>query len=200
MTQPNLAAAREYALGRLKRELPTTLIYHSLWHTQDDVLPAAERLAEWSGIKDEPLLLLRTAALYHDLGFVSLRQGHEQLSAQIAAAMLPGFGYSPEQIERIRGMIMATRLPQTPHNLLEELLADADLDALGRDDYGPRNEALRAEMAAYGVTQTDKEWLQGQLEFLSNHNYFSPAAHALRDAKKQKNIEELKRLLHIGPP
>lgn len=200
MTQPNFDAAREYALGRLRRELPATLIYHSLWHTEEDVLPGVERLAEWSGVVGEPLLLLRTAALYHDLGFVALRAGHEELSAQIAAEVLPGFGYSPEQIAQIHGMIMATHLPQTPRNLLEQILADADLDALGRLDYGPRNEALRAEMAQYGVTQTDEEWLQGQLVFLSGHSYFSPAAHALRDPQKQKNIEELKRMLNISEP
>ena len=28
-------------------------------------------------------------------------------------------------------MIMATRLPQSPHGLLQEILADADLDVLG---------------------------------------------------------------------
>lgn len=200
MSEPNFEAARDYALRRLRTELPTTLIYHSLWHTEEDVLPGVERLAAWSGIVGEPLLLLRTAALYHDLGFVTLRAGHEELSAKIAAEVLPGFGYSPEQIEQIHGMIMATRLPQTPHNLLEQILADADLDALGRLDYTPRNEALRAEMAQYGVTQTDEEWLRGQLDFLSNHSYFSPAAHATRDLQKQKNIEELKRLLHIDTP
>jgi len=194
---PDFEAAQQYALGRLRRELPPELVYHSVWHTEEDVLPGVERLAEWSGVVGEPLLLLRTAALYHDLGFVTQRVGHEDVSIRIAATVLPDFGYSPEQIEQIKGMIAATRLPQTPTNLLEEILADADLDSLGRTDFTPRNQALRAEMAQYGVLHTDVEWLQGELNFLSGHRYFTAAAHALRDEQKQKNIEELKELLHL---
>ncbi len=197
MNAPDFEAARHYALERLNTELLPELVYHSFWHTKDEVLPGVERFAEWAQIEGEPLLLLRTAALYHDLGFVEIRVGHEVVSARIAAEVLPRFGYRPAQIAQIEGMIMATRLPQTPHNLLEEMLADADLDALGRTDYMPRNQALRAEMAAFGTKHTDKEWLHVQLDFLSNHHYFTAAARALRDTQKQKNIEELKELLGI---
>ena len=34
---------------------------------------------------------------------------------------LPEYGYSTGQIDRICGMIMATQIPQTPHNKLEEI-------------------------------------------------------------------------------
>src|SRR5436309_16127441 len=73
---------------------------------------------------------------------------HERASAQIAAAILPNYGYTPAHIQAICGMIMATKLPQAPHTLLEQIVADADLDVLGRPDFVTRNQDLHTELAA----------------------------------------------------
>jgi uncharacterized protein len=110
VTPPDFERARQYALERLERELAASLTYHSLAHTRDEVVPATERLAAMEGVTGEPLLLLRTAAYFHDLGFVERRSGHEVASAQIAEQVLPGFGYSLAQIQAIRGMILATEI------------------------------------------------------------------------------------------
>ncbi len=195
MRTPNLVSARRYALRRLEQELAPTLFYHSLAHTRDDVAPAAERLAALEGVAGEELLLLRTAAYFHDLGFVEQRQDHEATGARLAAAALPRFGYSPAQIQAIVGMIMATRLPQRPHNLLEQLLADADLDILGRTDFLARNQALHAELATTAEPIPDADWYHAQLAFLRDHHYWTSAARALRDAGKQRNIAALNELL-----
>ncbi len=192
---PDFARARAHALDRLERELSPALCYHSLAHTRDDVLPAVERLAAAEGIAGEALLLLRTAAYYHDLGFVVQRQDHEVIGAHLAAEALPRFGYGPAQIAQITGMIMATRLPQTPHTLLEQILADADLDVLGREDFLATNERLRVEMAASGVPASDADWYRVQLHFLRGHRYWTAAAQDLRNAQKQRNIEIMARLL-----
>ena len=195
MDQPDFERARQYALERLERELPPTLFYHSLAHTRDDVVPAAERLAALEGVEGEALLLLRTAAFYHDLGHVEHYTNHEAIGVRIAAAVLPHFGYSTAHIQVVRGIIIATKLPQSPHTLLEEIMADADLDVLGRDDFLARNQDLRAERAALGMPTTDEEWYSSQLEFIQTHRYFTAAARNLRDAKKQQNIEEMVKLL-----
>ncbi len=158
-------------------------------------LLATERLAAMEGVEGEPLLLLRTAAWFHDLGFVEQGDGHEAIGAQIAAQVLPRFGYGPEQVAAIRGMIMATRLPQSPCNLLEQIIADADLDLLGCDDFIPRNLDLRAEMATYGQTMTDEEWYASQVEFLQGHRYFTASANALRAAGKVRNAQWLNQQL-----
>ncbi|MCC7359495.1 MAG: hypothetical protein IT317_08465 [Anaerolineales bacterium] len=188
---PDLARARAYALDRLSHELSPRLTYHSFGHTRDDVLPAALRLAAAAGISGEAQLLLETAALYHDLGFVVQRDDHERVSIALAEAVLPGFGYTPGQREVIRDLINATRLPQTPRSFLAEILTDADLDVLGRADYWPRSDDLRAEWAAYGVRYTDHEWYQSQVDFLTSQHYFTPMARALRNAQKQVNLAGL---------
>jgi len=195
MHMPDVEGAIQYALNRLERELLPVYVYHSVVHTRDDVAPAAERLAALSGVQGEDLMLLRTAAYYHDLGYVEQRAAHEAVAVQIITLVLPNFGYAPDQIEMIGMTIMATRLPQTPRNVLGELLADADLDVLGRTDFMACNQTLRAEMAAFGMEYTDEQWYSQQLRFLQTHRYWTPAARSLREAQKQRNCDELVQLI-----
>lgn len=195
MDQPNFERAKQYALAQLEQELHPALLYHSLEHTRDSVVPAVERLAAWEGIDDASRLLLETAAWYHDIGFVKQPTDHEVMSVRIAAEVLPCFGYTLPQIASISGMIMATKLPQSPHTPLEAVLADADLDVLGHDTFLKRSGDLRAERAAFGMAMTDEQWYREQLEFLRAHRYWTAAARAIRDAGKQRNIEALAGLL-----
>ncbi len=195
MSRPDFERAKRYALERLEQELPPGLSYHAITHTRDDVVPAVERLAAAEGVQGEDLLLLRTAAFYHDLGFVEHYVDNEPIGVRIAAEVLPRFGYTPEQIQVISGIIMATRLPQTPSTLLEKIMADADLDVLGRKDFWIKNNALRAELAVVGISTTTEEWCEGQLDLMRSHRYFTVSARAMRDAGKQKNIAAMAQLL-----
>lgn len=191
----NFEAARLYALERLEKELPETLFYHSLFHTREEVASAAQRLAAWEKVGYEDTQLLLTAVYYHDLGFVQQSQGHEALSARMAAEILPRFGFLPEQIQAIQGMVMATQLPQTPHNLLEALIADADLDNLGQEAFFKRSQDLRRELAASGVVLSQEEWYTRQLRFMEMHRYFTNAAITLRGPQKEENILRLRVLV-----
>lgn len=187
-------AAKAYAIKRLSHDLDNRFIYHCLTHTHDDVLQATEQLAVMAGIQKGSIdfLLLRTAALYHDIGFLTRREEHEAASIDIMQSMLPDFGYSSEQIERIRGMIQATRLPQSPTQFFEEILADADLDVLGRSDFMTRNGYLREELESFGASFTDLQWYSGQLKFITQHRYFTVVARQKNQTNKQANIELLK--------
>ena len=184
--------AKQYAFQRLETELSSGLSYHNLMHTTTDVVPATEKFATGEGIQGEPLDLLLTAAWFHDLGFVEVPDGHEMIAARIASEVLPGLGFSNEQIQTIRSIILATVLPQSPQTILEQIMADADLDVLGRDDFMLRNGSLRRELAAFGQEFTDLQWFSDQLRFLEIHAYFTASARALRDAGKVKNVAALK--------
>jgi hypothetical protein len=200
MSFPDLCLARDYALGRLERELPAKLSYHSLAHTRDYVVPHAERLAVLEGVYGEGLLLALTGALFHDIGFVEQPDEHEARSARIAAEVLPGFDYSAGQVTVVEGIIMATRIPQRPRNLLEEIVADADLDLLGREDFWPLNLALRAEMEALGRVMSDEEWYSSQLAFMRAHHFFTASARATRQAGKERRVEEMADMLRRSRP
>jgi uncharacterized protein len=192
MSIPDFEQAKAYAFYRLETELPAEICFHDLRHTRDDVLPAAERLARLCDVEARELELITVAAAFHDTGFIHTNEAHEIASARITAQALPSFGFSSEQIEQVMGMILATRLPQTPHNLLEQIMADADLDALGRDDYFKRNELLRLELGACGLRVSLEQWYRTQIDFLENHTYFTPAARALRDPGKARNLAQLR--------
>lgn len=195
MNSPSVALARQYVLDRLARELSPLLTYHSLAHTRDEVAPAADRLAALADLTGEDLLLLRTAAVFHDIGYIAQHDLHEDGSARMAAAALPQFDYTPAQIAVIVDMILATRLPQVAHTLPEQILADADLAVLGQSDYLLRNAALRAEVAVLIKPTTDQQWYGGQLNFIRSHRYFTSAARSLYDAQQEINIATMAALL-----
>jgi predicted metal-dependent HD superfamily phosphohydrolase len=197
MGQPDFNAALNYAFSRLENELSGQFFYHSFSHTREDVLLAARNFAHLSYINDIDLHLLEIAAAFHDIGFLFTVEGHELRGAELAREVLVSFGLNENQIEQICNMILATRLPQSPKNMLEELLADADLDVLGREDFLIRNDLLRQEIAGQGKTYTDEQWFTSQLKFMESHNYFSEAARRLRGEGKKKNIALLRQKLGI---
>lgn len=198
MSATDFLAAKRYILERLRQELSQNLYYHGYHHTRDDVLPAVERLAALEELDDEDRLLLFTAALYHDSGYLEQYHDHEVIGVRLANAVLPQFGYSDEQLRIIGEIIMATRLPQEPDTHLEAIMCDADLDSLGRADFFVVSHRLRLEMAAYGHPSTVRDWYEGQLLFLRQHRYFTQGARRLRERGKQKNVEEIRRLLGIS--
>lgn len=193
--KPDYAGAINYALNRLRTELPPTLTYHNVMHTEGDVLPAVVRLAQLGNVAGADLQLLKVAAAFHDLGQIRTNLGHELIGIEIMSGVLPGLGFSPQEIGRVSGMILATRMPQTPLNDEQALLVDADLDSLGRADFFATSRALWQERAACGLQIPWKTWLKNQLQFLQTHRYFTPVARALRDEGKRKNIELLERLI-----
>lgn len=194
MSSPDFDRAATYVYARLQNELATTLFYHNFAHTRDDVLPAAGQLGTLAGLSTADLLLLRTAALFHDIGFVEQYIDHEMVSARIAAEQLPRFGYNPAQIQTIVRIIAVTKLSEAPTDLLERLIRDADLDVLGRDDFLPRSYDLLYETNIYGTPLTKPEWHIRQLQFLESHTYYTDAAKALRCEGKQRNMNHLRQL------
>ena len=181
--------ARKYALDRLTHELSPTLSYHSVWHTEHEVEKQALLLASEENLSLLHTILVHTAAIYHDIGFIVTRDEHELIGAQIAATVLPEYGYSLDHINLIKNMILATRLPQKPKNLLEEIIADADLDLLGRPDYLSRNRNLRHELAYEGHVYSDVTWYRNQQLFMQNHRYFTASAAQLRSTQKCENTK-----------
>jgi uncharacterized protein len=194
--------ARAYAIRRLEQELSPKLTYHSLWHTCDDVVVATQRLAAAEGITGRALALLLTGAYYHDIGFIEQITDHETASIRIATQVLPELGYSPDDMSIVRGLIEVTRIPQRPYTHLEEIIADADLDCLGREDFWIRSRALYSEIKALNgsMPPSDTAWCQTQLNFLQFHGYFTPSARTSRQASKHQHIAEMRQRAEDGCP
>jgi uncharacterized protein len=183
---------KTYILEKLERELPPQLRYHGYHHTLD-VLQVTANLCREEGVSDEKTTLVKTAALFHDAGFINNKHAdHEAVGCEIARAVLPEFAYSKPQIEEICAMIMATKIPQSPKNRLEEILCDADLDYLGRADFYPIASSLFDELKAYQIIGDEQAWNRIQVGFLSNHQYWTPTNRNRREPEKQQRLNELK--------
>lgn len=185
-------AIYKHVIAKLQKELSARYTYHSINHTLD-VLKQVQRIAAREAITDkEDIFLLKVAALYHDSGFLFLYSGHEEKGCDLAKKELPAFGLSAKQIEIICGMIMATKIPQSPKNLFEEIICDADLDYLGRNDFDPISNSLYAEFLDFGYVKDHDDWMQKQIGFLQAHHYFTKSSQQLRQPKKLAKIECLK--------
>lgn len=180
--------ARAYILRRLREELPNERTYHSLEHTLD-VYAAVIDIAAAEGVEGDDLILLKTAALYHDAGFTVRQHDHEEAGCAIVREVLPTFGYPAIAVERVCAMIMATRVPQRPADLLERILCDADLDYLGRPDFKRIGDMLFAELRAYGILRTEVEWNRLQVRFLEEHGYHTATNRREREPAKQEHLE-----------
>ncbi|MBJ6109037.1 HD domain-containing protein [Hymenobacter sp. BT523] len=195
----NHHAAENFIVNELRRGLSPTLYYHGLHHTLD-VAEVALELATAEGLTDpEPRVLLRTAALYHDAGFLQAYQGHEAQGCALARATLPGFGYTPDHIEQICALIMATQYPQEPQSHLAEILCDADLDYLGRDDFEPISTSLFHELTARQLIAGEHAWFQLQANFLTGHRFWTRTTIARRAAPKQARLDHILALLANWP-
>ncbi len=180
-----------FLINKLEKELPAYLSYHNTGHTKN-VIAGAEQLATAENVTDDDLTLLKTAALFHDAGFLQQADGHEEISCILAREFLPDYNYSDGQIEHICRTIMATRLPQSPSDHLGQILCDADLFYLGKEGYTANAEKLFNEFKYTGVVNTESEWQLVQVEFLSTHRYFTKSAVALLENEKQKTLQDLK--------
>lgn len=181
-------------LGRMQQELPKGLNYHKLEHSLD-VLEAVERIAKAEGVDSKELILLKTAAIFHDSGFMVQYEQNEPVGCEIACEVLPGFGYNPEEIKSICTMILSTAIPQNPRDHLSEILCDADLDYLGRDDFYRIATDLREELESHGRAFSEQEWIKFEVDFLEKHQYFTETSRKIREPIKQKYIKELKNAL-----
>jgi len=185
---------QEIILDKLEKELPDYLYYHNVKHTVD-VVTEVELIGWAEGISDDDILILKTAALFHDAGHTVAYDEHEYHGTMLARSILPEYGYNDVQIERICEVIMATRMPPSPKNLLEKIICDADLDYLGRSDMIPVSNTLYKELKEQDKIGTLSEWNRLQVKFITGHQYFTSTAQSLREVNKQKQIERIRELI-----
>lgn len=198
-TVPDYRGAERAITDTLDQRLPKDLFYHGLHHTRD-VYGAAMQIARSEHISPEELSLLKIATMFHDAGFITHYKNHEEAGCEMARAMLPSFGFGAREIKVIEGMIMATRIPQAPRTQLERIICDADLDYLGRDDFRDIAKTLFDELKVYMNMKDERVWNQIQLDFLRNHQYHTTYSRQRREAKKQKHLREIIRIVASYSP
>ena len=190
----NFKEIEQHVVSILAKELPTNLFYHGLHHTMD-VLRSAELIGKDEKITDHEMLLLKVALLYHDAGFIKVYRNHEEEGCKMAQNDLPSFGYSQKDIDVVCGMIMATKIPQSPKTKLENIIADADLEYLGTDDFERIGRTLFEEIKIYLNVESERQWNIIQMNFLKGHRYHTSFCKKYRENKKQKHLAGIEKIV-----
>ena len=195
MTESGFQQLKADILQKLHDGLDPRLTYHSVAHTKD-VLQQAERIAISEKVSDSRvLLLIKIASLFHDTGFLSTYRGHEERSCELMFEILDPRMFVQGELSMIQGMIMATKIPQTPGSLPDKIICDADLDYLGRDDFNEISNNLKEEFLTYSIIENEHQWNVLQVEFFQNHVYFTETSIKERYPVKMRYLEKLKRKL-----
>jgi len=192
-----IEAAGQYVKAQYQQHPNPNLVYHDLTHTQQ-VVEAAEQIAAHYRLQEQDQLVVMVAAWFHDAGYLlGNAKGHEEKGAELARSFLQE-QHLPESVQQqVSGCIMATKMPQNPHNLLEEIVCDADLFHLGSKHYKERSKAMRQEAeATLGKDIPGGAWAGTSLLFLENHQYFTDYARVLLKEQKEDNIRWLKKKMH----
>lgn len=165
--------------------------YHSAMHVCM-VYRDASFLGRKLGLSSEDLMLLQTAACFHDYGFLKSHENHEAQSCLDARRILPDYGYDEEGIDKICKMIMSTRIPQAADSILQKILCDADLFYLGGDYYFEIADLYKKELNALNKLDSEEDWRLLQIDFLEHHTYLLDYTKDLLNQTKMKNLNILK--------
>ncbi|MDB4848146.1 hypothetical protein OAI02_06600, partial [Candidatus Pseudothioglobus singularis] len=190
----NYYKAERHIMRLLEKHLSKALHYHSIAHSKD-VVVAVEKIALSENVTDEGLFLLKSAANYHDAGFIEEYDNNEPIGARLAGEILPKYGYTDQHINKIKDLIFVTKIPHNPKDHLEEIICDADLDYLGRSDFHKIADKLRLELREHGKINSDRQWDEIQVGFLKMHKYFTNTAIKTRKKKKMENLKEVEERL-----
>lgn len=192
-----LKKARERATKLINEKVPSEYVFHDLKHTEQ-VAEYSEEIGRANLLNEEELEIVKIAAWFHDTGYTEKYEKNEQIGARLAEEFLREIDYPEEKIEKVKGCILATKVPQNPQNLLEQVVCDADLANLGKKSFFKRNELIREELKSEKDFDLEDEiWYKGNIEFLKDHKYHTDYAKAMFNKRKKKNIKKLKQMIDI---
>jgi len=192
--------SEKFIRNLFEKEIQANLRYHDILHTEY-VADQAEHIGKRSGLSNEELEIVIVAAWFHDSGFVSRSDGHEEESQNIAREFLSSRKISEEIINQVLVCIEATRMPQNPgDNLLAQVVCDADMAYLSEDFYLERTVLLRKEWNHESATKLSKKtYYQETVELFNNHEYHTDYASKEYSPGKAKNFELLHKLRDKKP-
>lgn len=187
-----LQKAARFSEEFLERYDLTKLRFHNEIHLKE-VVEASRKMAMHYKLSERDTAIVGLASYFHDLGYCQQgQQGHELRGAQIAREFLEKEGADSELIAEVEKCIMATKMPQEPKTLLEEIVCDADLFHLGKDWFEYRNKLLQQEIKACGCDISKEDWRASTIALMESHQYHTNYAKQNLESKKKENLQMLK--------
>lgn len=190
-----LQEAAEYVKQYFAKHLKPEFTFHNFEHTEG-VVQACELIAKNTGMDKQSMNQLLIAAWFHDLGYTRGIEDHEESSAVMVDNFLERNQVDEKERKIVKSIILATRMPQSPETLAEQILCDADMHHLGSEDYFSHAKNLRKEWSKIRQLDfTDKKWIKNNIQFISSHQYYTPSAMESFNDKKNANLHQLKKKL-----
>ncbi|MEY3240623.1 MAG: hypothetical protein RIR11_2061 [Bacteroidota bacterium] len=179
-----------YVLGFFEEKISNKFVFHDLEHTVQTVA-AAKAIGEGFRLAEKDLALVQLAAWFHDTGYYEGATEHEERSCIVATQSLKDI-LPEEDLKIILGCIRATKIPQSPITIQEQVLCDADLSHLGMKIYWDRTGKLRQEFVlARDLIMGEQDWINFELNFMLGHEYHTTVAREMFNKKKGKHIQQL---------
>ena len=171
------------------------LFFHKFEHSLEVAYRAVELwMKEW--LWREKLEILAISGIFHDSGFSVQYDNNEIIWAEIAENFLKNFWYNKEKINIIKNVIIATILEREPNNILEEIIKDADLDNLWRDDFFEKALDIKREIEKNKNIKLKKQtWYKNVLELIYKQKFYTKTENKERLLKKIENIQELQKII-----
>ena len=197
---PSLIAAEAFARDFIQKNVGAEYVFHDLGHTEE-VVTAANEISQGYDLNEREREILLIAAWFHDTGYAGGVTEHEARGCQRVTDFLSKNKFTEEEIKLACSCIMATQMPQKPGSLLEEILADADMAHLGRKSYWDRTGRIRQEfLMTRSMIMSEQEWIDFEIDFMTNHRFHTGFASELYDKRKHKHIRQLiKQKLRLSP-
>ena len=181
--------AKQYAKELMSRELDESIYqYHNFQHVLSMHAQAVDMASHYSLSSDEKANL-EIACYLHDTGYSEGKENHEERSAQIMRELFKD-DLPEERQDAIANLILATKMcGEVPNGISQQIIRDADCHHLGTKEFFIKTAQLKAEMEKVeGEPISEYDWLMKNLQFLQQHEYFSPIGQALFNDRKRKNI------------
>jgi predicted metal-dependent HD superfamily phosphohydrolase len=187
-----ITAAEQFVVNFFSQKMGKDLLFHSLAHTREVVLNSELIAGNYELTPDEHTALI-IAAWFHDTGYsTGIKKMHEEESRKIVTEFLKQHNASQDLIDKVTGCILATRMPQSPANIIEQIICDADLFHLGTKEFKEKNKLLRQEISLLEHKKTGKkDWINLNIDFLEHHRYFTEYAREMLESVKQTHLKEL---------
>ena len=181
--------AKEYVKDLLSSLNKNKYRFHNIDHTIS-VFERASYLAIQEWLDEELQEIVQLAALFHDTWFIKQYDENEVIWAEIAEKWLKENSYPDDKIEIVKNTILATILWKQPTNKLEEIIKDADMDNLWRDDFCKLWKALREEILNIkGNKFSDIQWYENTLKL--PFNFYTQTQKKERNKKLEENKKKL---------
>ena len=181
----------ELIFSKLEANLHKNLFFHTFEYARH-LYEYSELLSKAADLDQEETLLIRTAALFLNLGYTNGYENQENRSAEFTREILPEFNYSEKQISIISNLILSTKWPPEPQNILEMIINDIKMEYIGRSDFIILYKLLFLEQNQFIKSIDILEFKRKIIDAIKNYPFFTDSARRLREISSEAQLQKIK--------